>query len=254
MYKLVFYRAPISKVVGYLPPNIPRILINRTIVHPKHSVDENTTTNTTTSTGGPNTAEKDFRDGYVFDAYLLGNCDDVTRVLGKLLFPAPSTTNQNTRHPTEKEMMTTTSPKTTIGRLLATLPDDDEEFSSRDWKAATNVPFDRVFLFPGAQTTPCNNNNNNNSTMTTTLNDVTYNNNNNNSKHSDDITNKYKTFEEPLYREVVYCDGCGERIVGTIQKCVTCFDYDLCSKCFPKQSETHYNGKHHFVPEKSSPI
>jgi len=60
--------APMNKVIQYLPSNIPRILINKNIVHlPFHK----------------HASHKDFRHGYSFDAYLLGNCDHVTNSLAK---------------------------------------------------------------------------------------------------------------------------------------------------------------------------
>jgi Zinc finger, ZZ type len=192
-------RAPISKVIGYLPSNIPRILINRTIVHPKHSSDED------------NLHESEFRDGYVFDAYLLGYCDEVTRVLEKLLFPASVTQMRIGSEAPEKTK--------NVCKLLATLQDGDDEFSASDWKAATKVPFERVFLFPGAQTPV-----------------------------KDDISYG-RSFEEPACREVVFCDGCAKKVIGTVQKCVLCFDYDLCQGCYPALSKTHYDGKHQFVAE-----
>eukprot|EP00560_Eucampia_antarctica_P002330 CAMPEP_0197833078 /NCGR_PEP_ID=MMETSP1437-20131217/17633_1 /TAXON_ID=49252 ORGANISM="Eucampia antarctica, Strain CCMP1452" /NCGR_SAMPLE_ID=MMETSP1437 /ASSEMBLY_ACC=CAM_ASM_001096 /LENGTH=102 /DNA_ID=CAMNT_0043436883 /DNA_START=1 /DNA_END=306 /DNA_ORIENTATION=+ len=61
-----------SKIIRYFPSSIPRILINQNLVKPpnlsveelkKNSLEEN----------------DDFRrDGYVFDACLLGFCDDIT--------------------------------------------------------------------------------------------------------------------------------------------------------------------------------
>jgi Zinc finger, ZZ type len=205
-FKFFPISAPISKVIDYFRPNIPRILINRTIVHPKHSSDEEN------MYSPHDVIVKDFRDGYVFDAYLLGFCDDVTRVIGKLLF-------SNTPEQSSKDSLEDVN-KT--GKLLATLSEDNGEFNSKDWTATTNVPFERVFLFPGAQTP--------------SKDDVSYN----------------KNVEEPLYREVVYCDGCAERISGIVQKCVSCFDYDLCQSCYPTLLKTHYDGKHHFIAEAGS--
>jgi hypothetical protein len=179
--------APISKVIGYLPPNIPRILINRTIVSPAHTVDPDS----------DDEEEKDFRDDYIFDAYLLGFCDDVTRALGKALFSAPSDT------PVEA----------IEGKVLAALSDEDEQYDAEDWKS-TGVPPERVFLFPGAQ-----------------------------------ASSGKDASSDPTFQEVAHCDGCAKRIVGTIRKCVACFDYDLCTKCFPALSKTHYDGKHHFAAE-----
>lgn len=210
-FRLIF-SAPISKIIGYLPTNIPRILINRTIVHPKHSSDEE----------NYDQDEKGFRKDYVFDAYLLGFCDDVTRVLGKLLFGKGTDSTMNDIK--------------IKGKLLATLNDNDTEFCTKDWKKSTNVPFERVLLFPGALTT----------TTSSTSKDTTI-----GSTQQHNNNNKVNV-EEQLYREIVYCDGCGERILGIVQKCISCFDYDLCRKCYPVLSLEHYGGKHKFNAESSS--
>jgi hypothetical protein len=34
-----------------------------------------------------------------------------------------------------------------------------------------------------------------------------------------------------------------------IKKCSICFDYDLCSACFPSLSQTHHEGSHPFYEE-----
>lgn len=111
--------APMSKVISYLPPNVPRILINRNVVDPPNvlAIDDD------------EDEEEDFRESYTFDAYLLGFCDDVTRAVVK-----------------EMNSMSGTSED---GKLLAALEDDDPVFSSNDWQSNT-IPSDRIFLFPGA--------------------------------------------------------------------------------------------------------
>jgi hypothetical protein len=107
-------------VIDYLPPNIPRILINRNVVHPpvarllEDDEDEE--------------EEEDFREDYVFDAYLLGFCDDVTRAL-------------------VKEM--TGNEENVEGKLLSCLKEEDELYNADDWSSMA-LPKDRVFLFPGA--------------------------------------------------------------------------------------------------------
>lgn len=222
--------APISKVIGYLPPNIPRILINREIVHPKHAmIDEEIHHDTATG-------ELDFRKDYVFDAYMLGYCDDVTRILGRLLF-SDDNRNKDNNSKDNNDNKKRKLPRCTkaYGKLLATLHDDDnDEFCIKDWKMSTKVPHDRVFLFPGAQTTTTS------SSLVTLAAD-----------NMNQCSSK-KVIEEPFYREVVYCDGCTQRIYGIIQKCVSCFDYDLCQQCYPILSKTHHEGKHHFIAETGS--
>ena len=190
-------RAPISKVISYLPANIPRILINRGIAHPPEQFEKDSVNSSDESDDD----EKEFRDGYVFDAYLLGFCDDVTRALGKKLFSDDADTKKESDR----------------GELLATLLEHDEDneddcsYSAADWDGV-NVPKERVFLFPGALAPT-------------------------------------EASEETTYREIAHCDNCSRRITGTIQKCVSCFDYDLCQKCFPTVSKTHFDGTHHFAAE-----
>lgn len=110
-----------SKVLQYLPPSIPRILINRTLVHPPTKPED----------GDDEVDDIDFRNSYVFDAYLLGFCDDVTRALAK------ETYSSTHRH------------QDCDGRLLATLKDDDDAHNLEDWDSI-EIPAERVFLFPGA--------------------------------------------------------------------------------------------------------
>jgi hypothetical protein len=104
------------------------------------------------------------------------------------------------------------------GKVLAALSDEDELYDAEDWKS-TGVPPERVFLFPGAQ-----------------------------------ASSGKDASSDPSYQEVAHCDGCSKRIVGTIRKCVACFDYDLCTKCFPALSKMHYDGKHHFAAEAAAAI
>eukprot|EP00548_Thalassiothrix_antarctica_P011315 CAMPEP_0194152266 /NCGR_PEP_ID=MMETSP0152-20130528/51629_1 /TAXON_ID=1049557 /ORGANISM="Thalassiothrix antarctica, Strain L6-D1" /LENGTH=493 /DNA_ID=CAMNT_0038856653 /DNA_START=106 /DNA_END=1584 /DNA_ORIENTATION=- len=116
--------APMSKVIQYLPPNIPRILINRTIVSApplaKHDEDEE---------------EPEFREKYTFDAYLLGFCDDVTRALVQ-----------------ETKLGGGIKRKTNIeGQLLSDVLEKKERNTTTAavcWETTT-IPNRRVLLFPG---------------------------------------------------------------------------------------------------------
>lgn len=121
-----FCSAPISKVIDYLPKNIPRILINRTIVHPPESVED----------GEDDNESDDFRKNYVFDAYLLGDCDVVTQALSRDLF-----------NPLEA-----IHPPPAAAQLLTTLL-EASPVAQAEWKSA-RVPAERVFVFPGAQAPP----------------------------------------------------------------------------------------------------
>lgn len=187
--------APISKAISYFPPDIPRILVNRCIVHPAESAlvanDE---------ISNDEEEEKDFREDYVFDAYLLGFCDDVTRALGKAMFPSKTMALEELDASQEQKSSSTESCSCNVE-------------SGWDW-SGINVPNDRVFLFPGAQA----------------------------SAQADDAS-------DITYREVAHCDGCSNRIEGQIRKCMMCFDFDLCSECYPLMSKKHFEGKHRFSVE-----
>jgi NAD-dependent SIR2 family protein deacetylase len=111
--------APMSKVISYLPPSVPRILINRNVVDAPHVVNVD----------DDEDEDEEFRENYTFDAYLLGFCDDVTRALVK--------------------EMNTVSGTSDDGKLLAALENNDPIFSLDDWQSNT-IPSDRIFLFPGA--------------------------------------------------------------------------------------------------------
>ena len=50
--------------------------------------------------------------------------------------------------------------------------------------------------------------------------------------------------------EIVYCDGCHLVTEGSVYSCTTCFDYDLCSTCYPTFMLTHADGKHVFRIER----
>jgi hypothetical protein len=111
-----------SKVLQYLPSSIPRILINRTLVHPPSKPEDE---------DDSDDDDVEFRENYVFDAYLLGFCDDVTRALAKEMYPSTQTR------------------KGIDGRFLATLKEDDDSHNVEDWESI-DIPTDRVLLFPGA--------------------------------------------------------------------------------------------------------
>ena len=210
------FSAPISKVIDYLPKNIPRILINRTIVHPPEQLEEDDDNN---DDGITQQKRHDFRKNYVFDAYLLGYCDVVTRALGHDLFSNDDTVNLNTNKGLLDAALLSTV-------LTSNNPYTNPTYHADEW-SSVQVPSERVFLFEGAQPTQSV------TTASTGSNSI------NNNNAADDI----------LFREIAHCDGCTKRIEGTIQKCVVCFDYDLCQKCYPTLSKLHYDGQHNFAPE-----
>jgi NAD-dependent SIR2 family protein deacetylase len=217
--------APISKVIEYLPPNVPRILINRTIVHPPST--SNTALSTPDDTNSIDGVEEeipDFRKDYVFDAYLLGYCDDVTRALARKLFINNDAGSNVQEGMVERKKRRKTSgiverlQNQFCGGLLSNvLQKRHSNWNAEDWADVTNVPPERVLLFPGALAAK---------------------------KDGRDDSSDAVT-----YREVAHCDGCSKRIKGVIKKCTNCFDFDLCSDCFPKLSKTHFDGTHTFNAE-----
>lgn len=50
-------------------------------------------------------------------------------------------------------------------------------------------------------------------------------------------------------KEVVHCDSCHQLVEGSIYCCKLCFDYDLCSTCYPTVKLTHADGSHEFRVE-----
>lgn len=197
-----------SKVIQYLPTTIPRILLNCSVVHPPME--------TSCDVGESNNDDQsedevpEFRDGYCFDAHLLGYCDNVTRRLVDGIKQPRSDVEQND----------------SAGKLLSRIHQDSKDNNDNDgsngdntfdaalWGQHTTVPFDRVLLFPGAV-----------------------------------CSTKPSTSSKETYTEVAHCDGCSKVIQGTLWKCLQCFDYDLCVDCHPKLGKDHFDGKHKFTKE-----
>mmetsp|Transcript_38651 Transcript_38651/g.116076 ORF Transcript_38651/g.116076 Transcript_38651/m.116076 type:complete len:363 (-) Transcript_38651:436-1524(-) len=119
--------APMSKVIQYLKPSIPRILINRNMVKaPKYNPGEE----------HAEEEETDFRDGYVFDACLLGFCDDVTRALASKFSDGEIETES--AGPFERE-----------GEVLCNVVDEHAD-PNGTIHGLHDHPTERVLLFPGA--------------------------------------------------------------------------------------------------------
>eukprot|EP00978_Attheya_sp_CCMP212_P003064 scaffold6251_cov52-Attheya_sp.AAC.2 len=194
--------------------------------------------------------EEDFRtDGRVFDACLLGYCDDVTRNLVKELnnhhhhHPSTTTTTKTTSPISSQTSSHSNSSRSTgtdtsssgggggrgrhtpseEGTLLSLSLKSESESCSLPTNKTTQMqmqmPHNRVFLFPGAML---------------------------------QTNGALQKKEEDMYThtEVAHCDGCQEEIVGPIlHKCSQCFDFDLCQTCYPSVSVQHYHGKHTFITE-----
>lgn len=212
--------SPMNKVIQYLRPNIPRILINRNIVVPKNMTSDDDAIN--------DAKEQDHRNGYIFDAILLGFCDEITRAFAYIMQnqkddvqKEKSHSNLND-HTSLENKKRSKSPNSKISTRLLPFHSDEcvvlseahDKFDNLDQKFLHHHPMERVILFPGAKL------------------DVPI----------DD--------EDIMYHEVVNCDGCYKVIKGNIMRCSTCFDFDLCAKCHSKLSETHFDGSHKFLVEK----
>ena len=293
---------------------IPTILINRTMVHlptnknKKQNKKKRNTTTSSSTTNNNSKKEEEEENGddtcnrSVFDSYLLGNCDDITRAIVKSiqtkeeLEGSCGRKNKNTKNckqPFVSDISSSARLLTTVLReekdkskkenstggcyprkkqTSSVRKDDDAKDGDGDNNRDTTntidfdgntrgaaiekmmVPPDRVILFPGG--------------VVTSLFPP--------SSSSSFLDNTENTDE---YHEVVQCDGCSQQIrittntnantntntststingreddnssvdnVNTlIYKCTVCFDYDLCSECYPKQSKTHFNGRHVFT-------
>ncbi len=224
--------APISKVIEYLRPSIPRILINRKVVVPKHGsgVEEEP------GDSGEEDDEKDHRNGYLFDAIMLGFCDEVTKALAHIMVSdnhskeralhSNEVDDRKEKEPRRKKQKLIDNSNSKEDQILPFRSDDcrvlynDPESLNKIGAEATcllNHPAERVLLFPGAVLEAEKN------------------------EDEDDATK---------YHEIIHCDECNQIIKGVVMKCVNCFDYDLCKKCYGKVAHNHYGGKHKFVEEK----
>lgn len=206
--------APMSKIIEYLSPSIPRILINRTIVVPKHGnyCEDGKKKDDIDYDEEDGIHEKDHRDNFIFDACLLGFCDEVTKSLIDLM--------NTTDGIMPKSHDRSTSQESNDFEVLANLP----AFQSvLDHQKLFRHPHDRIFLYPGA-----------------ILNTIDMN-------TDDDAESTEITFQE-----VVHCDGCHKVIKNVVMKCKDCFDFDLCQDCFETVSKVHFSGCHKFIAEESS--
>lgn len=140
--------------------------------------------------------------GYTFDAYLLGFCDDIARLMVKYLFQSHEPNADDDACIDEGE-----------GEILSRIS-ESQVHNAKDWEHVS-VPQERVFLFPGAL--------------------------------------PHRLHESGPYDEIAHCDGCGNEIKSTtVRKCTVCFDFDLCTRCYPRRSREHFSGKHKFTTEKLS--
>jgi len=167
-----------SSVVTFLPPSIPRILINRNSVElPKMKQKKENVSNVL-----------DFRGGkYSFDVRLLGFCDDVV--------------------------------KTIMAEFERNIPYKNKKIEDNGGRVATSgkaitINCAKTYLFPGAA-----------------------------------VDDKEQNKNIPDYTETVICDHC-ENIIkndDVVMKCINCFDFDLCRKCYSEQAKNHFRGSHKFI-------
>ena len=161
-----------SRLVGFLPDDIPRLLINRDVVQVMKS-----------------TSQSKDNDFCLFDACLLGNCDLVTQAIKNKIC------NENDNNFLGEGV-----------RQLGRLVNDDDNGT---W--LKNQPKETVLIFDGAS-------------LSETTNEAAI----------------------PAQNVVVHCDHCQNEIKGDIFCCKTCFDFDLCGRCYPIVKSTHADGKHEF--------
>ncbi len=228
--------APMSKVIEYLSPSIPRILINQKIVVPKHgsygdggrrekvgeSGDNSNDDSDSNGTNSRKSNEEDHRSGFVFDACLLGLCDEVTKSLTNII-DRPKKLNRDR----EKSKSSTKSRREEIiskenkeFNLLCNLPALGTGLNDQ---ILFHHPHDRIFVYPGA------------SLNADSIVD---------SNECDDTRNTEFTF-----KEVVHCDGCHKVIDSVVMKCTDCFDFDLCKDCYSVLAKDHFSGTHTFIVE-----
>lgn len=203
--------APMSKVIGYLSSSIPRILINRNYVSPPK-----------TSSTCDNDDDEKLRDGgsYIFDACMLGNCDEITRSLvqemdwlekeksgKKEKCDNIAISNDCSLLRKDDKISKQSNSTSKIKKIPEVIP------TSSCARMEGNPILDRTFIFKGAV-----------------------------------LDND----EEVLINETVHCDGCTAEISGVVMRCSTCFDYDLCKKCYKKEKKekNHFSGLHDFIAEK----
>jgi len=222
--------APISRIVDFLRPSIPRILINRTIVIPKHTdradskdiINNVNDDNNHANDDGVHAKEADFRKGYLFDALLLGFCDDITSALSHVLWcKRDDTHEQLSRSDSHGDALLLYLPDC---KLLA---NDMAQINELGISCLLKHPPERILIFPGA-------------TWKAHCNDG-------------DEEKVKEEKEKECYHEIVNCNECNAVITGMIFKCNDCFDYDLCKACHSKvkRKRSHYEGKHKFMVEES---
>ena len=245
--------APISKVIEYLPRAIPRILINRTIVHPQKTTAATTTIRPISSRDkDDDNDDTDFRTNYVFDAYLLGFCDDVTRALGKQLGLGfdigedetnsvddgdSTTTKAKGKAEKKKAKSNATSTerkqqqqqqKRNAKTGTAVLAQNNKHASATAAKLLTSVMSNKVkSSLPSATlssspscTTTTSNNDNEWSTVTVPRERVILfpgalpaaSSSNNNTKDKNNNNSQDTNLVDEVYHEIAHCDGCSQQI------------------------------------------
>ena len=211
-----------NKVIQYLPSNIPRILINRNIVQmPKTNAAPTTTT-------ACSNEEEFVRDGYDFDAYLLGNCDDIINALSQRMdiLKKQKHDKENQHHePSPSSPITKISNNNYLSGKIVTNQDIVNMQQNKNNNINESI-LQRTLLFKGADV---------NELLLMDDNNIY------------DATTKTLT----ATKEIVLCDNCNMQINTYAMKCNVCFDYDLCYNCYNSSNcvKEHYNGSHAFIKE-----
>lgn len=137
--------APISKVIKYLRPSIPRLLINRTIVIPKHTSEDDE--------NDDDEDEEDHRDAYLFDALFLGFCDEVTKALTYVMtLEEKKDAKQNKKTQSFNKKKSLLFPfQSEDCEMLCNEEADKLGALGNGNSCLFNHPSDRILMFPGAK-------------------------------------------------------------------------------------------------------
>eukprot|EP00903_Cladosiphon_okamuranus_P010135 g9597.t1 len=191
---------PVSRILQFIPPHVPQVLVNRELVHPPRKI----------SAG--------------FDLHLLGDCDDVVQHLCQHLgwelppaSPPPEATS-----PSAPASATTPCPRG-IGPPAADAKAEDEDSSQPPplpppkFLPPNSYLFSRVGGDAGGG---------GGSAAWAMLSGGDRNGSRDDGNGDD-------------FHEVVTCDGCDKVVEGEVYACCQCFGYDLCGICHGGGSNEH---------------
>lgn len=224
--------APMSTIVGFLPPEVPQILINKRPIKPPRHLSKG------------------------FDAQLIGDADEIALYLASRLgldrlgavaierdapaaaAPPPPV---EAAPPAEAPAAAPSTPKSRRGRKRraprrfeetptppkrAAAPRDGKGAAAAaataaqgDGGPAVDAVAPGVFVFPSG------------------------------AEHVGEVEAALRrdgvAFQDRCFFEIVTCDACGERLEGSYFTCRQCFGYDLCRGCFRNGHNEHSRAQQH---------